>query len=145
MRGRPPIYDKKFVKQAAKLCSLGATDMDLAEFFGVTDRTINRWKIEHADFCQSLTVGKTESDDRVERSLYHKAVGYTFDGEEVFQFQGTVVRALVKKHIPPDTAAAIFWLKNRRPTYWRDKQELDHTTNGQALPAPVIQVLPPSK
>jgi hypothetical protein len=24
---------------------------------------------------------------------------------------------------PPDTAAAIFWLKNRQPKHWRDKVE----------------------
>ena len=27
--------------------------------------------------------------------------------------------------IPPDTTAQIFWLKNRRPDKWRDKQKDD--------------------
>ena len=31
------------------------------------------------------------------------------------------------KHIPPDTTAQIFWLKNRRPDRWRDKQQIEHS------------------
>jgi hypothetical protein len=56
-------------------------------------------------------------------SLYHKAVGYTFESEKIFQHQGEIIRAPVREHVAPDTTAAIFWLKNRRPADWRDKQE----------------------
>lgn len=123
--GRPSKYSPDFAKQAEKLCVLGATDKDLADFFEVTDRTINRWRIMHKDFCRSLKAGKDESDERVERSLYHRAVGYTFEAEEVFQFQGEIVRAKVEKHVPPDTTSMIFWLKNRKPEQWRDKIDMD--------------------
>lgn len=104
---------------------MGATDMDLAEFFGVARRTILRWQVQHQGFCHSLKAGKTELDERVERSLYHRAVGYTFEAEEVFQFQGEIVRAKVEKHVPPDTTSMIFWLKNRKPEQWRDKIDMD--------------------
>ena len=139
--GRPTSYKPEYAKQAEKLCILGATDDDLADFFGVSDRTITRWQIKHQEFCRSLKVGKAESDDRVERSLFHKAVGYSFDSEKVFQFQGEVVRAKTREHVPPDTTAMIFWLKNRRPHDWREK--MDVTTDGQPIPAPVIQIMPP--
>ena len=125
--GAPSGFKHEYVKQAEGLCKLGATDMDLAEFFNVSDRTINRWRIQFPEFCRSLKDGKAESDARVERSLYHRAIGYTFDGEEIFQFQGEIVRAKVKKHVPPDTTAMIFWLKNRKPAEWRDKQEIEVT------------------
>ena len=123
--GRPSPYKVEFNKQAEKLCKMGATDMDLAEFFGVSRRTIIRWQVQHQGFCHSLKVGKTELDERVERSLYHRAVGYTFEAEEVFQFQGEIVRAKVEKHVPPDTTSMIFWLKNRKPEQWRDKIDMD--------------------
>jgi len=35
------------------------------------------------------------------------------------------------KEVVPDTTAQIFWLKNRKPTEWRDKQELEHTGEQQ--------------
>jgi hypothetical protein len=124
--GRPSSYKPEYAVQAQKLCLLGATDVELADFFGVSDRTIYRWQIEFPEFCQALKSGKEAADERVERSLYHKATGYTFDSEKVFQFQGQIVRAPVREHVPPDTTAAIFWLKNRRKEQWRDRHEIEH-------------------
>jgi hypothetical protein len=126
-RGRPTSYDPKFAAQAEKLCALGATDLELAEFFSVDVRTIYRWKHDHEDFCQSLKVGKDALDDRVERSLYQRAVGYSFESEKLFHFQGHVTRAATVEHVPPDPGAALSWLKNRRGEKWRDKQEVEHT------------------
>lgn len=127
-RGRPPKYKDTFASQAAKLCALGATDEDLADFFEVSVRTIGRWKTEHDEFCQALKADKAEADARVERSLYQRAVGYTFDSEEVRVLRdGEVVRVPTRTHVPPDTTAMIFWLKNRRPDLWRDKHEVEHT------------------
>ena len=73
--GRPPTYKKEFAKQAEKLCELGATDMEIASFFGVTVRTVNRWKIDHPEFCHSLKVAKAVADERVQRSLFNRAIG----------------------------------------------------------------------
>ena len=128
-RGRPPKYTPALAGKAAKLCEFGATDKDLAEFFDVDVRTIYRWQGTHEEFCQALKRGKAPADDRVERSLYHKAVGYTFDSEKVFQYQGEIVRAQTVEHVPPDTTAAIFWLKNRRGDEWADKQQHQHEGN----------------
>lgn len=54
------------------------------------------------------------------RSLYHRAVGYSYEAEEVFQYKGKIIRTKVVKHVPPDTTAMIFWLKNWRRLEWRD-------------------------
>lgn len=121
--GRPSGYQPEYVEQARKLCELGATDIEVADFFDVSDRTIYRWQLKYPEFCQALKAGKASADDRVERSLYHKATGYTFESEKIFQFQGEIVRAKTREHIPPDTTSMIFWLKNRRPEQWRDKSE----------------------
>jgi len=124
---RPSKFKPEFVEQARKLCELGATDEEIAGFFDVSARTLYRWQAEHEEFCQALKAGKVAADERVERSLYHRAVGYTFDSEKVFQYQGEVIRAAVREHVPPDTTAGIFWLKNRRPDQWRDKHDIEHT------------------
>lgn len=123
-RGRPAKYKPEFAKQAEKLCRLGATDADLADFFGVQTSTIWRWTGRYNDFCSALKAGKDEADDRVERSLYQRAVGYEFDAVKIFQHQGTVVKAPYTEKVAPDTTACIFWLKNRRKDDWRDKQEV---------------------
>ena len=128
-RGQPTKYKAEFAAQAAKLCDLGATDADLADFFKVTTRTIDNWKAAHEDFFRSLKSGKVAADERVERSLYQRAVGYRQEAVKVFMPAGAKVPvyAPYTEVIAPDTTAAIFWLKNRKPDEWRDKREHEHS------------------
>lgn len=130
MTGRPSKYSSGFVEQARKLCQLGATDQEIADFFEVEVRTIYRWKADHDDFCQALKAGKAIADERVERSLYQKAIGYEQEEVKIFMPAGAEgpVYAPYRAKLAPDTTAAIFWLKNRRPDLWRDKTE-SHNVN----------------
>lgn len=129
--GRPTDYRPEFVEQGRKLCELGATDQELADFFDVDVRTIYRWKHDHDEFCQALKVGKDVADERVERSLYQKAIGYEQDEVKIFMPSGAgePVYAPFRAKVAPDTTAAIFWLKNRRSAAWRDKTEVEHNVN----------------
>lgn len=136
-KGRPTDYQADFAKQAEKLCLLGATDDELADFFEVHRSTIYRWKHEHEAFCDAIKSGKETADERVERSLYQKATGYNVKEEQavklkVEQHKEEVEVVEVEKHVPADTTAAIFWLKNRRKDQWRDKHEHDVNANVNA-------------
>ena len=121
--GRPTKYRAEYAKQARKLCQLGATDFELAEFFGVNTTTVWRWRSEHPAFCNATAVGKAECDERVVRSMYQRAVGYSYHSEKLFCFEGDVTRADVVEHVPPDVNAGRLWLMNRRGDDWKDKQE----------------------
>lgn len=131
MTGRPSKYKPEFAKQALRLCRLGATDRELAEFFEVAESTLNLWKLEHQRFSESLKRGKAESDERVEQSLYRRAIGYSHDAVKIFHEKGEEVPVIVPyvEHYPPDTTACIFWLKNRKSAEWRDKQDVEHSGN----------------
>lgn len=124
--GRPTSFKPEFAGQAQKLAKLGATDMEIADFFGVAVRTVNRWKSEHREFCHSLKAGKDEADSRVERSLYQRAVGYEHDAVKIFMPAGAKepIYAPYREVVQPDTTACIFWLKNRKSAEWRDKTDL---------------------
>lgn len=126
-RGRPTAYKAEYAEQARKLCQFGATDIEIADFFKVNVATIYRWRNTHPEFCEAVHAGKDAADERVERAFYQRAVGYTFESEKVFQFQGTIVRADTREHVPPDPGAAFNWLKNRRGEKWRDKQDVEHS------------------
>ena len=130
--GRPTSYKPAYPKQAAKLCALGATDAEIAAFFEVHTATLYRWKAQHKDFCDALKVAKVAADDRVERSLYQRAVGYEQEEVKIFMPASATAPIYAKftAKIAPDVTAQIFWLKNRQPERWREKQDGE---GGQAL------------
>lgn len=121
--GRPTKYRAAYAEQAFKLCLLGATDKEMADFFGVTEQTVNNWKGEHPRFFESLTRGKMRADAEVASSLYRRALGYSHPAVKINQYEGTAVVTPYTEHYPPDTPAASLWLRNRRPEIWRDKVE----------------------
>ena len=126
-RGQPTKFKKEFVNQAFKLCQLGATDALLADFFNVTQRTINNWKKSHLDFFHTLKTAKAEFDTKVEMALFQRAIGFSHPEEKIFNNQGKIIKVPTVKYYPPDTTACIFWLKNRKPQQWRDKVEQEQS------------------
>jgi hypothetical protein len=128
--GRKSTYRKENVRLAQKLAHLGATDRDLADAFGVSIRTISIWQAKHPEFMQALRLGKKEADNRVTRSLFQKANGYSYDAVKIFMPAGAKkpIYAHYVEHVPPSDVAAIFWLKNRDPANWRDAWQIENVT-----------------
>lgn len=138
-RGRPSKFDPAFVEQAQKLALMGATDKQMADFWGVSEQTLNTWKHTHPEFLESLKAGKLIADGTVVQSLYRRANGYSHGAVKILQYEGAPVIVPYTEHYPPDTTAAIFWLKNRQPALWRDKVEVDqnHNIDGDAFSSPL--------
>lgn len=125
-KGRPTKYKKEYDEQVKKLTYLGAIDADIADFFNVTQKTIDLWKKRYDSFLLSLKSGKAKADDMVVKRLFERATGYEHDDLYITQYQGKIVKESITKHYPPDVTAMIFWLKNRRSDEWRDRHEVDH-------------------
>lgn len=120
-------YKTDYNEQAFKLCLLGATDAELANFFEVTETTINNWKIDHPIFFESIKNGREKADAEVGKRLYERAMGFEHDSEEIKVVDGHVERVPIRKIYPPETIAAIFWLKNRQGKKWKDRHEVEIT------------------
>lgn len=131
--GRPTRYKREYADQVFKLCLLGAIDIELADFFGVSEKTINTWKKKHPEFLQSIKEGKTQADTRVAESLFHRAIGYSHPENKIFNNGGEAMIVETTKHYPPDTTAGIFWMKNRQPDKWRDQKHVNLTSRVQGL------------
>lgn len=132
--GRPTKYKPEYCEQATKLCLLGAIDEKLADFFEVSVSTLNEWKSRYPEFQEAIKSGRELADARVADSLYNRAMGYVTKEVKVFNNHGEIIEKEVKKYYPPDSTAAIFWLKNRQKEQWREKQEIsstNHTTINQ--------------
>lgn len=144
--GRPTKYRPEHCAQAEKLCRLGATDIEIADFLEVDVRTLYRWKGEHEEFCQALKAGKEVSDERVERSLFARANGYEHEEVDIRVVDKEIVQTAIRKYYPPDTTAAIFWLKNRRPDLWREKSEVESKLSGTvAVTGIAIELVTPKR
>lgn len=135
---RPDLskYDpKKTPVQAHKLCLLGATNEQLADFFEVNEETIYRWQREHPEFKEALADGKIAADAEIANALYHRARGFSHIDTKMFMDRdadgnSTILTKTYLKHYPPDTTACKWWLNNRQKEKWQDKQEIDMTIKG---------------
>jgi hypothetical protein len=126
--GRPTKYKSEYNDLAYKYCLLGATDKQLADFFEVSESTINEWKLNYLEFSESIKNGKEKADMQVAEALFKKATGFTNDNAvKIFMPAGAEnpVYAKYSEYYPPDTAAAFIWLKNRAG--WKDKKEVEHS------------------
>ena len=130
---------------AWSLAQKGATDQELAEAFGVSKRTILRWKNEHPSFAEAYQRGKDVADAKVKKALYQRAIGY-----EVIEKESTVdvdpntgeskpVRVkTITKQIAPDTMAIMYWLNNRSKGEFAQRQEV--TLGGEVKTSPMANL-----
>ena len=100
----------------------GLTNEQISSNIGVAESTLYKWKGELSEISEALKRGREVADYEVENALFKRATGFRY--VEVTK-EGGVVTKEVTKEVAPDTTAAIFWLKNRKPSEWRDKQELN--------------------
>jgi hypothetical protein len=123
--GRPSKYDRVNLDELYKLCLLGLTTEQLAEYYKVAPSTFNEWQTKHPKFRDTIKAGKEEADEKVARSLFQKATGYTTKKTTVKKYPGGESVTEVEIEHPPDTTSIIFWLKNRQPAIWREKKNIE--------------------
>jgi len=133
-RGRPTKYRPEFSHIAYRHALLGASDKKIGLLLGVPDTTIHRWEAAHKEFRCALARGREEADNAVAKSLFGRAIGHKHKAVKIFYDSktGEIVEAPYIERYPPDTAAIIFWLKNRQPELWKDKtaQEITGKNGG---------------
>jgi hypothetical protein len=132
--GQPTKYNPEIHPALAGLAaSEGKTNKEIAAALEISVGTLWNWEKEYPEFLSAIKDGKRLADDEVVKSLFRRACGYEIDEEKPLVVGtgewATLEIATVTKHIPPDPTSCIFWLKNRRPAEWRDKQDIEHSGN----------------
>ena len=131
-------YRMDFPKLAEEYAKQGMIDKEIALKLGISKETFYKYQKKYPDFSDSIKVGKGSIDHEVQQSLYKRTKGFEYEETHVeykdFPKPGekakpTSVRKITKMIIP-DVTACIFWLKNRMPERWRDKQEHDVRIKG---------------
>ena len=137
-RGAPTKFQEEYSDQAYKLTLLGWDDKQLADFFLVSEVTLNAWKHAHPEFLKSITRGKGPADANVAASLYHRACGYSHPDLDIrtlshgLNASAELVITPITKHYPPDTPAASLWLRNRANKLWKEKNQTEVSGPGGA-------------
>jgi hypothetical protein len=133
-RGQVPLYDPaRHPALAAALAAQGKIDTEISDLLQIKRKTLWAWRKRYPEFDAAVADGKDVADEQVKASLFKRANGYEYEETEITVSPGessvsTRKVRKIKKHIPPDTTACIFWLKNRRPDEWHDVQRVAPTT-----------------
>lgn len=114
----------------------GLTDEQIAHNMGISPSTYYKWQNEHSEISEALKKGKEVVDFEVENALLKKAMGYNATVKKTFKVKITefdpvtgrktkeheeLKSAFDEIHVPADTVAQIFWLKNRCRDKWQDR------------------------
>ena len=113
----------------------GLTDEQIAKNIGINRTTLYDWKKKEVNIADALKKGKEVIDFEVENALLKRALGYEYEEET---YENGILTKKVKKQVPPDTTAQIFWLKNRKPNNWKDRIETDEDKEAVANASQVI-------
>jgi hypothetical protein len=142
--GRPTDYRLEYDAVAQELAAGGLTDQEMADHFGCNKTTLYRWGAKNPSFRHSIKVGKEGPDDRMEASLYHRGNGFEWIEQQAIKLRKEtwvnghkhvnerIEVVDVRRVAPPDSTAAIFWMKNRRG--WKDRQELTGVDGAPLVP-----------
>lgn len=117
----------------------GLTDKMIAEKkIGISERTFCRWKNEYPSIVSALKEGKAPVDTDVENALLKSALGHTKTVRKAIKLKTTKKKdgmEITEEHVeyveeeiytPPQVIAQIFWLKNRKKDYWKDRPESEN-------------------
>lgn len=120
-----PLLGEKYARE-------GLTDIQIAKNLGISKQTFYNYQEKYIDFLDSIKRGKSPVDFQVENSLLKRALGYEFEEEEkeykIVNGNKVLLKTTVKKkQLAPDVGAQAFWLKNRVPSKWRDRKDIEHS------------------
>ena len=115
----------------------GLTDEQIYINLGISKQSFYKYKEKYVDFFDSLKKGKEVADIEVENALFKRAIGYKYKEviKEVKEIDGkksTYVKEVIKE-MQGDVAAQIFWLKNRKSSKLKDKQDIDIEDNNVSI------------
>ena len=132
----------------------GLTNEQIAHNMGITTPTLWDWCNKYPKISNALKEGKAPVDLEVENALLKSALGFTQTVrkpikrriEKQVAGKGKIVEEVVdyvdeEVYVPPQTAAQVFWLKNRRPDKWRDKPALQEDAESLARLDAILKTL----
>ena len=105
---------------------------EICKRLGVSLSSLQNYKNKYEELSKALKDGKEIADYKVENALYKRALGYKYKEitrerklNEVTGEYELITTKETEKEVSPDPQSIIWWLKNRKPTKWKDKVDIN--------------------
>lgn len=131
----------KYEEKSAEVLNLLAQGYNIGETcqkVGIDRATLFRWQDENATFATEVTRARKEGEQRaiedVEHALLDVAKGFEYEevrteyesklNPETNQYEPTIKKQVrIKKRVVPSTEAQKFYLTNKAPEIWKNRQQ----------------------
>lgn len=127
----PLVFLPDYLDQVKAVAMQGLSDSEMAEQFGIPKTLISKWKKFYPAFEEAIEKGRTMADVAVVQALHKKAIGFDYHKDVISQGEVFTIQHVVE----PETNAIKYWLNNRQPKHWGDKQH--HEVSGKAGAPPI--------
>lgn len=115
------------LKKITEWSKLGLFDKQIAKNMGISLATYYLYKKKYPEIQEAIEEGKEVVDVEVENALLKRALGYNYTlRKQKVTKDGNIIDYEEQYHVPGETIAQIFWLKNRRPKEWRERVEVEN-------------------
>lgn len=127
---RRPKYNESLKDRIVLLAEKGLTNKEICQSIDIQQGTLYRWLNEKKELSDALKRAKEKPDLEVEGALYRRAIGYEYTEvhgvPDPKDNSKTIVSRVIRKQMPGDVTAQIFWLKNRKKEVWRDTYRMQN-------------------
>lgn len=117
---------KPYIMSIEAWARSGLLDKDIASKLNVAYSTFRTYVKQHTELEEALQTSKEIANAAVESKLYQRACGYNYE-EVRTKEEGEKVTEVttITRHVVPDITAQKFWLMNREPDRWKEKQDVN--------------------
>lgn len=138
-------FSKIQLRDIYRLCIAGYSDTEIADLFRLSS---DRWRAltnaQERDYCpelvEALWRGRDAAVSRVAAALEKRATGWKHKATKFFVIDGDIVSQEYIESYPGDVAAQKFFLMNKRPDQWKERQEVSGP-DGAAIIQPTINIV----
>lgn len=127
------IFTDKEKKLIVALYQEGKIDQEIADLLSMS-RTTFLYALKSNRLVDTIKKVKEIPNKKVERALFKRAIGYRYIERKrertKDKYKSFLKRTVTIKEVPPEVTACIYWLGNRNPKRWRNRQEIEHTGIG---------------
>ncbi len=124
------LYEADFPERAERFAKMGMIDTEICTQLGISKTVYYEYQQKYPEFAEAIKRGKKPINELAEEAFLKNVLGFEYEekqSEMNVDKDGNATVAKVRtitRHFRGDTTAQIFFLKNRMPEKYKDRQEV---------------------